>query len=60
MNELKRCPFCGGNDVHVRIVKNADDEEISSQIECWDCLIIFYQAEACCHEEQMAAWNRRV
>lgn len=55
MDKLKPCPFCGGKDIHVRIIKNDDDMEISSQIECYDCLSIFYQAEACCHEEQIEA-----
>lgn len=59
MMELKPCPFCGSRDVHVRIVKDDDDMEISSQIECYGCLSIFYYAEACCHEEQIEAWNRR-
>ena len=53
MIEIKPCPFCGGKDI--RIV----DRETFSYLECPDCLIRFYQCEACSVEENIEAWNRR-
>ena len=58
--KLKPCPFCGSDDVHFRIYRNEKYEEIGAQIECYDCLMIFVQAEAINRDELAQAWNRRV
>lgn len=52
--KLKRCPFCGGEDIGVM----TDDNGTSWYIFCKDC-------GCCCgyamHEEEaVKAWNRRV
>jgi len=65
MDKLKPCPFCGGTNVRiVRFYSNYDFPkktriETGSAIVCDDCLIDFHQEEACCVEENVAAWNRR-
>lgn len=57
--KLKPCPFCGSDEVHIRVLRNEKYEEIGAQIECYGCLSIYGQAEACCQEELVEAWNRR-
>ncbi len=54
-DDLKPCPFCGSNDVHIREVK-----KFGSFITCYKCLISFFQEEAVCVEDNIEAWNRRV
>ena len=53
MEELKPCPFCGCDDVQII------DQGNFSFVECEGCLAAFYQREACCIEDNIAAWNRR-
>lgn len=55
MTELKPCPFCGGKNIHLERI-----EEQGSYICCYDCLGSFWQQEACCEEDNIEAWNRRV
>lgn len=53
-DELKLCPFCGGNKVGVR----TDDNGISWYLFCEDCgLMCGY---ALTQEDAIEAWNRRV
>ena len=54
MEELKRCPFCGGEAV-IRHGMISDDNIYMECVECGSCSGIFHtEAEA------IAAWNRRV
>lgn len=52
--KLKRCPFCGGTDVHIDEVTS-----IGSYILCHECLGAFFQLEAVCAEDNAEAWNKR-
>ncbi|WGO82317.1 Lar family restriction alleviation protein [Arsenophonus apicola] len=58
MNELKNCPFCGSDDIHIDSEKGLIDEEDEFyQIECWEC-----ESSTGWHfdlKEAIQAWNRR-
>ena len=58
MAELKPCPFCGGTNIHIESWNDPTDE-MGSYVCCYDCLASFWQQEACCQEDTIAAWNRR-
>ena len=53
--KLKNCPFCNGNNIHIET-----DDDLGSYICCYDCLASFFQQEACCPEDNIKAWNKRV
>lgn len=57
MSELKPCPFCGGNDVHVHTTKTDNGIDIGSKIVCYGCLAVFCQAEACSIDENEERWQ---
>lgn len=54
--ELKPCPFCGGNDLHIESFSGWGADVII----CYDCLATFSQQEITCEEDLIGAWNRRV
>lgn len=58
-NKLKPCPFCGSDDVHIRVHCNEEGEEVGAQIECYGCVSIYVHSEAINQEELVSAWNRR-
>ena len=55
-NELKPCPFCGGENVEVFHPKYNPFIGLY-QVQCYDCHFGYKQ----CHTEKeaVAAWNRR-
>lgn len=61
MSEMpKPCPFCGEkNDIHLVILRDYEGIETGARIECYRCLGYFYQVEATCADDVIAAWNRR-
>ena len=60
MSDLKPCPFCGGTNIHVESEIDDFGNETWSYICCYDCLSSFFHQEACCEEDNIRAWNRRV
>lgn len=50
MTELKPCPFCGSDDVHVRNYRGFES------VECLSCLVKVFQIEG---DEPETYWNRR-
>ncbi len=57
--KLKPCPFCGSDDIHIKVHRNKHQEEVGAQIECYGCLSVYVQVEACSQEELIQAWNKR-
>ncbi len=51
--ELKSCPFCGGNDIHVAVPNDIGD---SYDIYCIDCGA---NVSASGREEVLTTWNTR-
>ena len=55
MEELKPCPFCGGE---AKVFGNYDDSEYHANCtnnECGCCWVNYYETK----EEAIEAWNRR-
>ncbi len=57
--KLKPCPFCGSDDVYIRVHCNEEGEEVGAQIECHGCVSIYVHSEAINLKELVSAWNRR-
>ena len=51
--ELKNCPFCGGDDLHV------EKWDLGTRICCYDCMIAFWKADATSEKDHKEAWNQR-
>lgn len=49
--ELRPCPFCGSDDVHIRFFHGM------RTVECYGCLVKVIQME---DDEPERFWNRRV
>jgi Lar family restriction alleviation protein len=57
MNELKPCPFCGGNDIQIDEMESFwDKNETSWRVLCIDCIA---ETAGDTKEQAIAAWNRR-
>lgn len=58
MNELKPCPFCGGEAYLVELTPTQYNDQHSTyySVGCIDCGIGFYENT---EDEATAAWNRR-
>lgn len=59
---LKPCPFCGSDDVHLTetiLTIGGEETGVKSEVFCYGCLGTFSQQEACSPEEVAEAWNRR-
>lgn len=53
MSELKKCPFCGGEDVHTRSYCS----DSWHYVDCLTCGSSGPEADG--EDEAIAAWNRR-
>jgi len=58
-NELKPCPFCGGDDVEFVPLYNNDCDKVGGKIRCNCCLSTFVHPEANDDDELVEYWNRR-
>ena len=58
MNELKPCPFCGGEAILVELTPTPYNDQLLTyySVGCIDCGIGFYENT---EDEAIAAWNRR-
>ena len=57
MEELKPCPFCGGNDIQIDKMESFwDKNETSWRVLCIDCIA---ETAGDTKEQAIAAWNRR-
>lgn len=53
LDGLRECPCCGRKNIQIV------DSGNGSYIMCNDCLIVMYQLEATCPEDNIEAWNKR-
>ena len=59
MTELKPCPFCGSNDVH--LLNAACPEGDQWSVTCKDCNVwVDHMFDAMSKEEAIELWNKRV
>ncbi len=57
MDELKPCPFCGGNDIQIDEMESFwDKNETSWRVLCINCIA---ETAGDTKEQAIAAWNRR-
>lgn len=58
MNELKPCPFCGGEvEIDMLDSENSRNVKIYSAVHCHECHQWFFKGLS--EEKTIAAWNRR-
>lgn len=71
MEELKKCPFCGSENVSLLrfdgneecVIDDLDELEekgVYPYIHCYDCDIDFYPDSTATPKEAIEAWNKRV